>query len=61
MTYKIKFGTDGWRGTIAEDYTFDNVRRAAHPQPTFWPLLILCCTILTAAWLSILPTARGWL
>jgi alpha-D-glucose phosphate-specific phosphoglucomutase len=29
MTYKIKFGTDGWRGTIAEDYTFDNVRRAA--------------------------------
>jgi phosphomannomutase len=23
----IKFGTDGWRGKIAEDYTFDNVRR----------------------------------
>jgi alpha-D-glucose phosphate-specific phosphoglucomutase len=29
MQYKIKFGTDGWRGVIAEDYTFDNVRRAA--------------------------------
>jgi alpha-D-glucose phosphate-specific phosphoglucomutase len=29
MTFKIKFGTDGWRGEIAEDYTFDNVRRAA--------------------------------
>jgi len=29
MTYKILFGTDGWRGVIAEDYTFDNVRRAA--------------------------------
>ncbi|MCL4261383.1 MAG: phosphoglucomutase/phosphomannomutase family protein, partial [Anaerolineales bacterium] len=29
MTYKISFGTDGWRGKIAEDYTFDNVRRAA--------------------------------
>jgi alpha-D-glucose phosphate-specific phosphoglucomutase len=29
MTYKIKFGTDGWRGVIAEDYTFDNLRRAA--------------------------------
>lgn len=29
MTFKIKFGTDGWRGVIAEDYTFDNVRRAA--------------------------------
>lgn len=25
----IKFGTDGWRGRIAEDYTFDNVRRCA--------------------------------
>lgn len=25
----IKFGTDGWRGAIAEDYTFDNVRRCA--------------------------------
>jgi phosphomannomutase len=29
MAYKIGFGTDGWRGVIAEDYTFDNVRRAA--------------------------------
>lgn len=25
----IKFGTDGWRGRIADDYTFDNVRRCA--------------------------------
>ena len=25
----IIFGTDGWRGSIAEDYTFDNVRRCA--------------------------------
>ena len=22
---KIKFGTDGWRAVIAQDYTFDNV------------------------------------
>lgn len=29
MVYKIGFGTDGWRGVIAENYTFDNVRRAA--------------------------------
>lgn len=29
MAGKIKFGTDGWRGRIAEDYTFDNVRRVA--------------------------------
>ena len=27
MNTEIKFGTDGWRGKIAEDYTFDNVRR----------------------------------
>ncbi|MDI6767242.1 MAG: phosphoglucomutase/phosphomannomutase family protein [Bacteroidota bacterium] len=26
MNTTIKFGTDGWRGKIAEDYTFDNVR-----------------------------------
>ncbi len=25
----IKFGTDGWRGVIAEDYTFANVRKVA--------------------------------
>ena len=25
----IKFGTDGWRGIIAEDFTFDNVRLCA--------------------------------
>jgi len=29
MTDKIKFGTDGWRGMIAEDYTFENVRRTS--------------------------------
>jgi phosphomannomutase len=29
MTFDIKFGTDGWRGEIAEDYTFANVRRCA--------------------------------
>lgn len=29
MSIEIKFGTDGWRGRIAEDYTFDNVRRCA--------------------------------
>ena len=26
MATEIKFGTDGWRGVIAGDYTFDNVR-----------------------------------
>ncbi|MBN1621201.1 MAG: phosphoglucomutase/phosphomannomutase family protein [Endomicrobiales bacterium] len=26
---KISFGTDGWRGVIAEDFTFDNLKRVA--------------------------------
>ena len=29
MTGSIKFGTDGWRGIIAQDFTFDNVRLCA--------------------------------
>jgi phosphomannomutase len=29
MTQEIKFGTDGWRGLIADDFTFDNVRYVA--------------------------------
>ena len=28
-TTTIKFGTDGWRGIIADDFTFENVRRVA--------------------------------
>ena len=26
---KIKFGTDGWRGIIADDFTFENVAKVA--------------------------------
>ena len=29
MERSIKFGTDGWRGIIAEDFTFENVRFVA--------------------------------
>src|ERR1700683_4672642 len=29
MPQNIKFGTDGWRGIIADDFTFENVRRVA--------------------------------
>jgi phosphomannomutase len=28
-TVDIKFGTDGWRGVMAREFTFDNVRRVA--------------------------------
>ena len=29
MTTRIVFGTDGWRGSVAEDYTFESVRYCA--------------------------------
>ena len=29
MPTKIKFGTDGWRAQVAEDYTFESVRRCS--------------------------------
>ena len=32
---QIRFGTDGWRGVIAEDYTFFNVRRCAQGFANF--------------------------
>lgn len=35
MPTKIKFGTDGWRAEIANDYTFDNVRRCAQGFASF--------------------------
>ena len=35
MTQDIHFGTDGWRARIAEEYTFDNVRRAAQGFATY--------------------------
>jgi phosphomannomutase len=33
---KIKFGTDGWRAVIAEDFTFENVSRVAQATATYW-------------------------
>jgi len=33
----IKFGTSGWRGLIARDFTFDNVRLATQ---AIWQYLI---------------------
>ena len=35
MSINIKFGTDGWRGRIADDYTFANVRRCAQGFSTY--------------------------
>lgn len=33
---QIKFGTDGWRAVIAEDYTFANVARVAQATADYW-------------------------
>lgn len=30
LVSEIKFGTDGWRGIIADDFTYANVRKVAH-------------------------------
>jgi phosphomannomutase len=35
MASDIKFGTDGWRGAIADDYTFANVKRCAQGYATY--------------------------
>jgi len=32
----IKFGTDGWRAVIAEDFTFANVSRVAQATADYW-------------------------
>ena len=38
MTSKanIRFGTDGWRAVIAEDFTFDNLSRVAQATADYW-------------------------
>src|ERR1051325_2939119 len=33
----IKFGTDGWRAVIAEDFNFANVERVAQAAADYWP------------------------
>jgi phosphomannomutase len=33
---QIKFGTDGWRAVIAQDFTFANVARVAQATADFW-------------------------
>src|SRR5208337_1096096 len=36
MPTSIKFGTDGWRAVIAEDFTIANVERVAQAAADFW-------------------------
>ena len=33
---KIRFGTDGWRAVIAEDFTFANLERVAQATAEYW-------------------------
>ena len=32
----IKFGTDGWRAVIADEFTFANVERVAQATADYW-------------------------
>ena len=48
MASPIKFGTDGWRGIIAEDFTFDNVRICAQAVAEY---LKQSATAISKAWL----------
>ena len=36
MKNPIKFGTDGWRAIIADEFTFENVRRAAQATAEYF-------------------------
>ncbi len=36
MSVTIKFGTDGWRGVIADDFTFDNVAAVARATAEYF-------------------------
>ena len=36
MTPQIKFGTDGWRGIIADDFTFENIAKVALATANFY-------------------------
>ena len=33
---QIKFGTDGWRAVIAEDFNFSNVEKVAQATADYW-------------------------
>ena len=55
MPGDIVFGTDGWRARIAEDYTFDNVRRVSQAFADYLkstppsPILPSTCGLTTAS------------
>ncbi len=49
MTVTVRFGTDGWRGIIAEDFTFAAGRRAARELFSRQrPTAVLCANDLLA-------------
>lgn len=42
----IRFGTDGWRGVIADDFTFANVRRVAQATADYWKSQPVPCRVI---------------
>ncbi len=41
MKVEIKFGTDGWRGVISDNFTFENVRRVAQATADYYNAKLL--------------------
>lgn len=39
-TRALRFGTDGWRGVMADDFTFANVRRVAQATAEYWNSIV---------------------
>ena len=37
----VKFGTDGWRAVIGEDYTFENIRLVAQATADLLRLILI--------------------
>jgi hypothetical protein len=56
----IKFGTSGWRGIIARDFTFDNVRLATQGIADFLKSEIGNRKFTGASPWSFLATTRGF-
>jgi phosphomannomutase len=59
----IKFGTDGWRAVIAEDFTFANLERVAQATAVYWnahPIPGTCRTVIVGYDRRFLSDQFGW-
>jgi aspartyl-tRNA(Asn)/glutamyl-tRNA(Gln) amidotransferase subunit B len=45
MKLPVKFGTDGWRGIIADTFTFENVRHAAQATADYFEAVLAALSV----------------